>query len=250
MLSKLIFHVKNESFGQVLSNKIDKMIHREKPRDLRLFRFEFGFGFESLYHPYVEAVKLNNVNQAAELLEEFQVRMGEYLSQLAVAERLNVQGWKLDDCRIKQALSTYVGSGQYHMHLGGHDALNRRAREKAAHLYAIKASVEEFGFSPGSRGFDSGVKGPMLDSRYMLVLSGQHRAAVLAGMGWTTIPARFGAHGGKYKNIPRTIDTQYPERLPLVKRGVLPASVAVNVLSRINLGFDHAKARSLSFPFA
>lgn len=218
------------------------MLEIEKLRSLSIFRYEFGFGFESLYHPYLEAIKLKNEKQGAELLKEFSVRMGEYLYQLPVAERLNIQLWKLDDNRIQQALKNYQGIGQYHMHLGK-SGLDEAVRKKAKQLYSIKESIEKFGYLT----IDGGVKGPKLDGKYMIVLGGQNRAVVLVGMGWNKVPARFSKPS---INIPRSIQLKDVELLPLVQRQVMSKEVAINVLLRIKQGFTKERARSYNFPFA
>lgn len=231
-----------ERYGVLLSKP-----EKEEQRSLSIFRFEFGFGFESLYHPYVEAIKLENERQAVVLLEEFQSRMAEFLHQLPVAERLNVQGWKLEDALIKNACEEYAGHGHFHSHLPKWGGLHAGARSKAAHLYSIKDSIKKFGYVPGIKKFGRGVKGPQLDGKQMIVLAGQHRAAVLAGLGWTRIPARFGSHG---PNLPRDIQLKSLEQLPLVQRGVMEREVAAKVLSRIKNGFSKEKAHALGFPFA
>lgn len=249
MYNSITKHMKNGSLLSAVYRKSCRMMEREKKLPVSAFRYEFGFGFSNLYHPYVEALKLSNIDLAIDLLTEFYLRFSDLLCAMPVSERLNVQAWKLEDDKVKEGLRNYQGWGQYHMNdlcLKKND-LDKAIRKKAKHLYDIKNSILKNGFKPGSGEFDQGIRGPKLEEHFMLILGGQHRAAVLAALGWSELPATFCNFSA---NIPAKLNIVNSDKLPLVRRQVMPEAVAVRVLSRIKEGFTTERATNLGFPFA
>ena len=80
---------------------------------LHKIRFEFGFGFGSLYHPYVEVRSERSSSLAAELLEPFYAQMSAYLQELPVGKRLSIQAWKSDDDYVLEGMKRYLASKQF-----------------------------------------------------------------------------------------------------------------------------------------
>lgn len=249
ILERLMRHHRQRTVLRAIRARAKRaLVERFEGSDVYLpaerLRFEFGFGFGPLYHPYVEALKLADRASARMLLVDFFVKMDIYLHALPTPERLNVQGWRLDDQTVVQSQFRYARIGHFHAPPNRAD-LETQADDKAQHLFAIRQSVLQFGYVPLQNGFASGVGGPRLPSGRLLVLGGQHRAAVLENLGWSEIPARYRGHSA---NIPSSL--KRIDRLPLVARGVISEETARNVVSRIDDGFSRKKADELLFPFA
>jgi len=208
-------------------------------------RYEFGFGFDGLYHPYVEALKLDNEKDAERLLYEFYLSLNVYLNSfLSPKEALAVQLWKHE----KSALANMIASrgfrlGQFE---GGTLSPRDAAHYRASHLYAIKRSISAFGYVPNIQGFDSGIDGIYIGQKF-LVLGGQHRAAVLYSMGENVFKVQMRKNHGSvpvYLNpCGESID------LDVVKSGILLPLEVRNVLRRIEKGISKSEAMDLNFPF-
>ena len=226
--------------------RIVKFVKGEMPKQLPLhrIRYEFGYGFGDLYHPFVEVLKESSLSRAAELLEHFYAQKSVYLMELPVGERLSIQAWKSDDAYVAKGMKQYLASKQFEPRIDAKE-WRRVAELKARHLHALRDSVEKHGYDPDR--FGSYIKGPLLDKKIVLLLGGQNRAAVLSVMSRQHIPVAIRSHRD---NIPRKIRLDRAGSLPLVRRGIISETTARNVLQRICDGFSVDKARALGFPFA
>ena len=214
-----------------------------KPMPLHKIRYEFGFGFGNLYHPYMEVLKERSASRAVDLLEHFYMQMSAYLRELPTGERLSVQAWKSDDDYVAKGMKQYLASKQFEPSIHPHE-WRGVAEKKVRHLQELRDSIETHGYDPEMAG--SGMRGPLLDNQWVLILGGQNRAVVLAALNWQHIPVVTTSHR---ENIPRRITVNRVKDLPLVRRGIISQTTARNVLQRICDGFSVDKARALGFPF-
>ncbi len=215
-----------------------------KPIPLHNIRYEFGFGFGNLYHPFLEVLKERSASHAIELLKHFYLQMSVYLQQLPVGERLSVQAWKSDDAYVAKGMKKYIASKQFEPRINS-DEWRGAAERKVRHLHALRDSIRTHGYDTEMSGL--GIRGPQLNNECVLILGGQNRAAVLASLNRQHIPVANSSHR---ENIPRRIGVDQVDALPLVRRGIISPVTAKNVLQRICDGFSADKARELGFPFA
>jgi len=231
---------------KIQTRRIIEFMKGEMPRliPLQKIRYEFGFGFGNLYHPYIEALKEGEPTRAAELLEHFYARMSDYLQKLPVSERLSVQAWRSDDAIIAKGMKRYIAAHQFEPRIDPRE-WRKMAEKKVNHLYELRESIESHGFDPER--FGSVIRGPELNGQHVLLLGGQNRAAVLAELNWQRIPV---AIKSRNENIPHRISFDRIGDLPLVRRGVISEETTGNILKRVSDGFTAEKARAHGFPFA
>lgn len=198
-------------------------------------RFEYGFGFGALYHPYSEALKKSTPAEASDVLEAFFVGMQAYLDGLPPWEALPVQAWRYAPRRVIDRVVNRTPS----THFGIEDAdVPKKARNRAEKLFALRDSIGKEGFSPSRPDRLTGV---IIDSGKVLLLGGQHRAAVLDSLGRTEFPIVIRGR----QHTPRRLR---PNRLPLVRIGLMPQEAAISVLDRIRNGWSREDARKQGFP--
>ena len=200
------------------------------------FRYEYGFGFEHLYHPYAEVLDSATVSDGAELLAAFYDAMESWRSELDDWQALPVQAWRFGKSKRQERLEQRTPS----IHFGrisseGHE----QARERVEHLFRLRDSIDRDGYQTDASQPIDGV----WVGKTFLVLGGQHRVAVLESLGFEKIPVK---NIGR-KNTPKRL---VAKRLPLVKAGHLPLEDAESILSRIEQGFSRDEAKRRGFPFA
>lgn len=200
-------------------------------------RYEYGFGFGDLYHPYTEALLCSSEREAARLLEDFFPTMQGYLDALPPWQALPIQAWRFGSARLMERLNNRVPSTHFGVEV---DDLREKCVQRAQHLFSLRESI-------ASRGYDRTVSqkmdGVRLPTGAVLLLGGQHRAAVLASLGWATIPLQFLGR----KNTPRRLRVT---SLPLVRSGLLPLDDAEAIVAAIQRGWSRERAREMNFPFA
>lgn len=206
-------------------------------------RYEYGFGFESLYHPYYEALKLDDIDKAKRLLYDFVLSFRSQIECYPPDQALTVQAWKFYDRKITNYLSQ--GSPETHFLPRPDESLEDYLESKVGQIYKLKESISSKGYD--SALFNSSpIRGVMVDDRF-LVLGGQHRCLVLNFLGYKNIPVQ---HKTKYINIPAVMDSSDVRGLPLVKRALISNASASVVLKRISTGIKKEQASSLGFPFS
>ena len=218
-------------------------MHRPSPlflvgikHSLQTTRYEYGFGFMDLYHPYTEVLASATVSEGAELLGEFYDAMEKWRGQLNDWQSLPVQAWRFGKSKRVERLEKRIPS----IHFGWVPGEgSEQALQRAEHLFRLRDSIDKDGYEPGSSPPIDGVWA----GRTFLVLGGQHRVGVLASLGFEKIPVK---NIGR-KNTPRRL---VAKRLPLVKAGHMPLEDAVSILSRIERGFSREEAKKWGFPFA
>lgn len=209
----------------------------EKDIPLSRVRYEYGFGFGELYHPYTEALLCSSERAAAELLEDFFLRMQAHLDTLSTWQALPVQAWRFGHSRLMERLENRVPSTHFGVEV---DDLAAKSLDRAQHLFSLRDSIASKGYD---RSVSQKMDGVRLPHGAVLLLGGQHRAAVLASLGWDKIPLQILGR----KNTPRRIRLS---SLPLVRSGFLPLEEAETVVEAIERGWSRERARSMSFPFA
>jgi hypothetical protein len=208
------------------------------PRRLpvKILRYEYGFGFGNLYHPYTEVLRASNLAQGIDLLEQFYSAMSLWRAGLNNWQALPVQMWRFGKSRREEFLTDRVPSAHFGRVPG---QSSRQAKTRAEHLFSLRDSISRHGFTPrGPQRMDGVWAG-----RTFLVLGGQHRIAVLEHLGWEKVLVV----GRGRKNTPKRL---VAPRLPLVKGGHLSLQDAENILARVEGGFSRVDARAAGFPFA
>lgn len=200
-------------------------------------RYEYGFGFGDLYHPYTEVLKAGNLRDGVTLLTEFYSQFGSVIQDFLGAEVLPVQYWRHSVRVVKQKLDAREGSGHFIPHVSD---LKTSAASRASHLFELANRIETLGFDPSSADKISGVRVP---GGHVLLLGGQHRSAVLNHLGLVDIPIEISGR----LHTPTRLS---PWKLPLVIGGVISMSDARKVLNRISEGFSRAEALARGLPFA
>ena len=196
---------------------------------LERLRSEFGFGFGSLYHPFVRAVREPDEARAAAYLVDYYHAMNAVLDTFAdPMERVPVQAWKLGREAISASLARH-GCVPSNFTLPEH-MIAQDARRQAARLHALRARIEAQGYRPLRYGAEP-IGGPEVDGT-VLLLRGQHRVAVLCALGFESVPICVVG----MPNVPRTLSSSRTEGLPLVLNGTMSAAVAGTVLRRISSG--------------
>ncbi len=224
--------------------------HLQKRNDFDIssqdIRYEYGFGFESLYHPYVEALKLGKESSATELLFDFFSEFDQFLMSFSSdEERLPVQVLKHKPTHLRDLIRD--NGGRLGQLAGGTLAPARAAATKAEHLFSIKRSILKYGFNPDVSGFGSGLDGIYVGGKFLL-LGGQHRAAVMYSMGQRVFRVRLRTTHG---SIPCFISPHGSfRRLDLVKAAIIAPSDLQRMLARIEQGLSKTDAKHLNFPFA
>jgi len=199
-------------------------------------RYEYGFGFGGLYHPYTEALKLSTIAEGASLLADFYIEMERRRAELNDWQALPVQAWRFGKTKRAERLEGRIPS----IHFGPlSPEVRKQAQERVEHLFRLRDSVEREGYiSKDSQPIDGVWVG-----KTFLILGGQHRVAVLNNLGWERIPV---VNRGR-KNTPKKL---VAKRLPLVKSGLLSVDDAESILTRIEEGFGKDQASAWGFPFA
>jgi len=206
-------------------------------------RYEFGFGFKDLYHPYVEAIKLKDVRLAEKILYDFYLAHKKWLDNLGNERQvMAVQAWRHNrDELIKISKEKGFRLGQFEE--GTLDP-HKHAKKKAEHLFAIMQSIEKYGYDESR--FESGLKGVFVRDK-VLLLAGQHRAAILNAMGEDIFRVRIAPHG----RIPKEIVISDKNcNLDVVDEKLLTITDAQQVLNRIHSGLTQKEAKSMGYPFA
>jgi hypothetical protein len=203
---------------------------------IRQVSYEYGFGFDSRYHPYTQALALTTVSDGADLLSRFYDAMEQWRGKLNDWQALPVQAWRFGKSKRASRLVERIPS----VHFGwvpqqGPD----QARRRVEYLFRLRDSISQAGyFADSSQPIDGVWVG-----KTFLVLGGQHRVAVLASLGWEKIPV---TNVGR-KNTPKKL---VAKKIPLVVSGQLTVDDATKILSRIEEGFSLAEAEQAGFPFA
>ena len=208
----------------------------ERPVSLSDFRYEYGFGFGDLYHPYTEVLATGSVEKGAALLDTFYDAMEQWRSELDDWQALPVQAWRFGKSKRTERLVGRTPSA----HFGRvADEGPLQARKRAEHLFRLRDSIQKTGYVRKSSHPIDGV----WVGKSFLVLGGQHRVAVLASLGWDKIPVK---NLGR-KNTPKKL---VAKKLPLVTSGHVAVEDATQILSRIEIGFGLFEAKQAGFPFA
>jgi hypothetical protein len=201
-----------------------------------LIRYEYGFGFGGLYHPYTEVLASGTVFAGARLLAAFYDGMELWRGNLNDWQALPVQAWRFGKSVRTERLEKRVPS----VHFGWLPGeMSTQAKERAEHLFRLRESIDRQGYVCDSQQPIDGV----WVGKTFLVLGGQHRVAVLISLGWERIPVRTIGR----KNTPKRL---VAKRLPLVRAGHLALEDATAVLNRVESGFTPPMARLAGFPFA
>jgi hypothetical protein len=205
-------------------------------------RFEYGFGFDELYHPYVEALKAGSVAGAARLLSDFYQVMECYITEMPTRwDRWPVQAWGDDPVRIRDTVvQTLIPPGQFTYFSRGYF---ESAQVRATRLFALLDSIERSGFDWKRTFWGSNLAGVRVGDA-VLVQGGQHRVAVLGFLGSKYFPISIRS---RRSLVPSRL---VPQFLPLVVSGVISQDTATRILSRISDGLRADSARSYGFPFA
>ena len=208
----------------------------ERPVSLSHFRYEYGFGFGDLYHPYTEVLATGSVEKGTALLDTFYDAMEQWRGELNDWQALPVQAWRFGKSKRTERLVGRTPSA----HFGRvADEGPLQARKRVEHLFRLRDSIQESGYVRKSSHPIDGV----WVGKTFLVLGGQHRVAVLASLGWDRIPVK---NLGR-KNTPKKL---VPKKLPLVISGHLAVEDATQMLSRVEEGFSSSMAKEAGFPFA
>jgi len=197
-------------------------------------RYEYGFGFGDLYHPYSEVLHASTVAEGASVLAEFYDAIESWRSNLPDWEALPVQAWRFGKTRRVERLLGRIPSALFGPVV---EEQPDQARSRTEKLLSLRDSIATAGYGRPTHPIDGVWVG-----KTFLVLGGQHRVAVLASLGWERIPVRTVGR----KNTPKRLTLN---KLPLVKLGYLPPGQAVTILGRIESGFSRSLARELGFPF-
>ena len=198
-------------------------------------RYEYGFGFGELYHPYSEVLKCDTAERGGGLLAAFYDTFAPVRLAMPVWQALPVQAWRYSKTEMTRRLTTPVPSA----HFGWVDKEGKeQANKRAAHLFSLRDSIDSKGFNRGGQVID-GVR----VGNTVLVLGGQNRVAVLDNLGFSHVPVKNLAR----KNTPRSLT---PGALPLVVSGRLSFSDAEAILHRIVSGVSLEQAQAWSLPFA
>ena len=198
-------------------------------------RYEYGFGFGKLYHPYSEVLKCDTAERGGTLLAAFYDAFAPVRLAMPQWQALPVQAWRYSKTEMTRRLTTPVPSA----HFGWVDKEGKeQASNRAAHLFSLRDSIASKGFIRGGQVIDGVRVGDT-----MLVLGGQNRVAVLVNLGFSHMPVKNLAR----KNTPRSLT---PEALPLVVSGRLSVSDAEAILQRIVSGVSLEQAKSWGLPFA
>ena len=199
-------------------------------------RYEYGFGFGNLYHPYLEVLEAGSVREGTVLLEAFYDVMEQWRSGLNDWQALPIQAWRFGKSKRTERLSGRIPS----IHFGRLTSEGpRQAQERTEHLFRLRESISATGYHHESSHPIDGV----WVGKTFLVLGGQHRVAVLASLGWDKIPVK---NLGR-KNTPKKL---VAKKLPLVASGHLALEDATQILFRVEKGFGLSQAIDAGFPFA
>lgn len=200
-------------------------------------RYEYGFGFGDLYHPYTEVLKARNLREGVALLTEFYSQFGLVIKDFLGAEVLPVQYWRHSVRVVKRRINAREGSGHFAPRAA---ELKKSAAARAGHLFELANRIEMLGFDTSSADKINGVGVP---GGHVLLLGGQHRSAVLNHLGLVDIPIEISGR----LHTPTRLS---PWNLPLVIGGVMSMSDARKVLNRISEGFSKTEALARGLPFA
>lgn len=208
----------------------------------RRIRFEYGFGFDGLYHPYVEALKTGSEVQATTLLRQFYESMHLYIDDMASAwERFPIQAWGNDSVGLREeVLHWSVPGGQFTNFSEGY---LESARTRARRLFGLAHAIESNRMNLLRMFWQSPING-LLAGKSVLIQGGQHRVAILGFLGVKVFPVTIRS---RRSLAPRNLAE---DDLPLVKSGTLSREEAERILSRIRLGFSKSEALSNGFPFS
>src|SRR5690606_1945292 len=89
-----------------------------------------------------------------------------------------------------------------------------KLEEEWQRLHSLRRAIEEKGYQPQRHAGHIRGYFPLADGEEVFQISaGQHRLAVLAALGWTTVPVSF------QPTFPRTIDLADVEHFPGVRSG-------------------------------
>jgi len=193
-----------------------RFVHR------RRIRFEYGFGFDGLYHPYVEALKCGTEAQATTLLREFYESMHLYINAMPSAwDRFPIQAWGDDsDSLREEVLKSEVPGGQFTNFSGGY---LEAARTRARRLFGLAEAMDRDRLNLLRMFWRSPINGLVTGSS-VLIQGGQHRVAILGFLGVSAFPVTI-----RSRRIlaPRNL---VEEELPLVKSGDISLEEAERIL--------------------
>jgi hypothetical protein len=199
-------------------------------------RFEYGFGFGDLYHPYAEVLKSPTIAEGQALLESFYEAMENWRARLNNWQALPIQAWRFGKTNRAERLEKRIPSIHFGPILAGGPG---QARARVEHLFGLRDSIDRNGYRTQN---SQPIDGVFVGTTF-LVLGGQHRVAVLDSLRWETISVMTIGR----KNTPRKL---IASRLPLVKSGHLPLDDARQILLRVEKGFSQDEAVRWGFPFA
>ena len=198
-------------------------------------RYEYGFGFGDLYHPYTQVLACGDAEKGGILLGDFYDAFAPVLHTLPDWQALPVQAWRYGKKVMTYRLTERIPSA----HFGwvpkeGHTQAKTRAR----YLFFLRDSISQQGFRRNTQPIDGVFVG-----QHLLLLGGQNRVAVLDNLSWSEVPV---------KNLPRknTPKRVTPETAPLVVYGRLDIGDAHAIFARIQAGVTIDQARAWGLPFA
>jgi len=212
--------------------RTDFFVKRQIP--VSTVRYEYGFGFGNLYHPYTEVLKTGSVAEGAALLGGFYDAMEMWRGGLGDWQALPVQAWRFGKTGRDMRRSERVPSA--HFGLVAEEGPDQ-ARKRVKRLFRLRDSIVDTGYEPAGQPIDGVWVG-----RTFLLLGGQHRVAALAHLGWD----RLSVTNRGRKNTPKRLK---PSRLPLVRAGQMSKDEAFDILTRVETGFSEQEARLAGFPF-
>jgi hypothetical protein len=205
-------------------------------------RFEYGFGFDHLYHPYIEALSTGSVASASTLLENYYERMHLYVMSLrGLWERWPVQAWGNSASELAEIVAARTTpTGQFTNFEGGFSAAAAYRSEK---LFRLEESIRRDGFSWLTT-FRTHPPYGLKVGDSVLIQGGQHRISVLGFTGASFFPISLRTR----RNLaPRELSIA---TLPLVAKGFLEVEEAARILARIESGLTRESAVKMGFPIS
>src|SRR5690606_33445221 len=168
-------------------------------------RFEYGFGFNTLYHPFVEAIRCGQHDTAYRHLVRFYEFMLPYVYTFEEREEVvPVQAWKWG----KQRFARYLNESDPFTYnfLCSESLIPEKADKEARKLLKLVDSIARHGYDPRRYNAEP-IRGVEINGR-VLLLGGQHRAVALAVLGHPALKVEVRDH----QNTPGRCDAAEVER--------------------------------------
>ncbi len=205
----------------------------------RNVRFEYGFGYYPLYHPWVAALRINDRERARVFVADFYVAMNIFVSQhLAGWERWPVQSWGSDPISLAEEINSRCEpSGQFTSFSLDPAAA---AEYRVTKLYDLASSWAK-GINLASAWRSGPIAGHRVGAK-TLIIGGQHRASLRLSEEKMFVPVAIRT---RRDLAPSRLD---PNTLPLVEEGFMSRDEARRILKRIEEGFQFEDALRFGFP--